>query len=217
VVVGKTIGVPHDVLTIQGAIQLAESGDLILISPGLYRENVSISGKSIAVSSFFYENENEDEDFIDQTIVDGDGATVFNIFDSPGAKIFGLTIQNGDDGISTDSMISIENNNITLNNDGIDYESGGGFCSENIIHDNRDDAIDLDGSVQVDIVNNEISENDDDGIEIRLHEYSGPELMINIVENMISLNGEDGIQLIYHDGVSMRKFLIEKKKKHHFC
>ncbi|MGH7495610.1 MAG: hypothetical protein ACREOO_24890 [bacterium] len=49
----KTIRVPQDYPTIQSAIQSAVTGDTVLVSPGLYHENVDFMGKDIAVGSLF--------------------------------------------------------------------------------------------------------------------------------------------------------------------
>ena len=45
----KTIHVPADVPTIQGAIESASSGDTILVAPGTYTENIDFRGKAITV------------------------------------------------------------------------------------------------------------------------------------------------------------------------
>jgi VCBS repeat-containing protein len=60
------------------------------------------------------------------------------------------------------------------------------------------------------IEGNLIENNNDDGIEIRLHDYTGPTLNIIIRDNIISGNGEDGIQLIDYPDLSDRFFLIER-------
>ena len=74
----------------------------------------------------------------------------------------------------------------------------------------RSDGIDLDGATEATIENNIIRNNKDDGIEIRLHEYSGPILTVIIRNNTISGNLEDGIQLIDYPDVSDRVFFIER-------
>lgn len=45
----RTIHVPADVSTIQGAIQSAANGDTILVAAGTYRENIDFLGKAITV------------------------------------------------------------------------------------------------------------------------------------------------------------------------
>ena len=51
--------------------------------------------------------------------------------------------------------------------------------------------------------------NDDDGIEIRLHDYQGEPLEITFRDNVIVGNGEDGIQIIDYPGMSNRRIRIE--------
>ncbi|MFC1887981.1 FlgD immunoglobulin-like domain containing protein [Candidatus Cloacimonadota bacterium] len=64
-----TINVPDDYTTIQGAINNAENGDLILVAEGTYYENIDFLGKSITVASHFYlDNE---LDHILNTIING--------------------------------------------------------------------------------------------------------------------------------------------------
>jgi hypothetical protein len=64
--------VPNDYLTIQDAIDHAQSSDTVLVSPGTYVENIDFSGKDIVVSSHFLVM--GDPSFISQTIIDGDTA-----------------------------------------------------------------------------------------------------------------------------------------------
>ena len=45
------IRVPSDVPTIQGAIAAAVSGDVILVAPGTYAENINYLGKNIRIES----------------------------------------------------------------------------------------------------------------------------------------------------------------------
>jgi hypothetical protein len=206
---GATINVPADTITIQSGIDAASDGDIILIAPDIYNENLLLSGKTITLASWFYTT-GQDE-YIEQTVIDGGAMTVINALNvGDETKIIGLTIQNGDDGISTNSKLHILNNQIIGNVDGIDYEGGGGICSNNLFSNNVDDGIDLDGSTEAIITNNIIRDNHDDGIEIRLHAYSGPVLNIDIRDNLITGNGEDGIQLIDYPDLSDRVFRIER-------
>ncbi len=206
--VGNTLNVPADYPNIQDAISNASDGDTVLITPGTYQENLSITDKKIALTSLFHTT--SDESIIENTVIDGRGNTVIYINNANDSLISGLTIQNGQDGISAYSTIDIVDNHITNNVDGIDYEGGGGTCKRNILSENADDAIDLDEASEVEISDNTIIDNLDDGIEIRLHPYDGQEIAILIKNNIIQSNGEDGIQLIGYDGPSNRTFRIER-------
>ncbi|MEX2093329.1 MAG: right-handed parallel beta-helix repeat-containing protein, partial [Pirellulales bacterium] len=128
----------------------------------------------------------------------------------PKTEIVGFTIRNGDDGISCHADVRIANNYFTGNDDAIDYEGGGGLCEYNKFEKNTDDAVDYDEDCDATVVHNEIIDNEDDGIEIRLQPYRGKTLQITIRDNVIIGNGEDGIQIIDYPGVSDRRIRIER-------
>jgi hypothetical protein len=63
------INVPGDKPTIQAAINFAVKGDTILVSPGVYYENINFKNKGIVVASKFILN--QDISFVESTIING--------------------------------------------------------------------------------------------------------------------------------------------------
>lgn len=86
---GRNLYVPDDCATIQCAINLALTGDTIIVRPGIYVENIDFIGKAISVKS---------EQGPEVTTIDG-GATwtvvTFDSGESSDAVLDGFTIKNG--------------------------------------------------------------------------------------------------------------------------
>jgi len=143
---GATIYVPDHYTTIQAAISAAGSGDLILVRPGTYHENIDYSGKAITIRS-------------DQgpgvTVIDGQQQSSVVVFQSGEdflSVLDGFTITNGKasealhyggGGIHCFNSSPMIINNVITKNTAAFAEGGGIYCEKasptvrnNTIHTN---------------------------------------------------------------------------------
>jgi hypothetical protein len=205
--------------SIQAAIDIANDGDVILIAPGIYAEALRIESNIVTLASCFFTT--EDPSCIADTIIEGTGhtpqdAAILRVASSApdGSRVIGLTLTNGDDGISASARIELRNSIIRLCGDGLDYDGGGGgLVIDSVIEDNFEDGIDIDGIVDVTIQDSVIRNNRDEGIEIRLEDNSSfPDApyFILIRGNTISDNHQDGVQLINHETLTPREIIIDR-------
>jgi hypothetical protein len=97
----KTILVPAEYPTIQAAVNAALEGDTVLVSPGVYLENVQLRGRNIVLTGRFALDKNAA--LIEQTIIDGsqpahpDTASCLLIWkgESAATVVEGFTFRNG--------------------------------------------------------------------------------------------------------------------------
>jgi hypothetical protein len=124
--------VPSQYSTIQTAINSSVNGDTILISPGVYYENINYNGKNIILGSLYLSN--GDKSYIGSTIIDGNqsGSVVtFNSGETSLAQLIGLTIKNGYNtnggGISCGNSCTPILENLYIINNEADQFGGGVF------------------------------------------------------------------------------------------
>lgn len=130
---GVELDVPGQYATIQSAIFSAQSGDVIVVQPGTYNENLNFQGKAIVVTSL----DPHDFSTVTGTIIDGgQRGPVVAFVNREGAQsqIIGFTIRNGlgsstdictaGGGITCCDASPIISNNIIMNNSAT-YHAGG--------------------------------------------------------------------------------------------
>lgn len=154
--------------TIQEAIDEAEEGDEIVVSPGTYHENIDFNGKNITLRS-------TDPDHPERTVIEGsgEGPVVTFVAESekklrdtlPSAALQGFTIQNasGNNGVGVyleGVSLIIEQNIITKNEDGGIYvEDGYAEISGNTITENTGSGIAVTNGASAYIHDNTITGN----------------------------------------------------------
>ena len=220
---GKTINVPAEFLTIQEAIDAASDGDTILVSPGIYKETLTIEDKTLTLKG-------EDKE---TTTIDGENENELPAIVASGGNvsISGFTIKNGVNGIRIENIESsiIANNIISNNlNIGIHYLNSTGEILDNIISNNqpfngaRGQGIRLENS-SFKINDNTIVENADMGIFIlesigliEKNTISNNDFIairielnsdINIIDNKIERNVEGGL-LVKNSKCSIKENVI---------
>jgi parallel beta-helix repeat protein len=175
-----------DYLTIQDGINAAIDGDIVFVYTGTYYENVVVN-KAITL-------EGQERD---TTIIDAGGSGVVVLVSSHWANVTKFTVTGSGTGMFSDDsgieLFQVENctvsdNVVTNNNDGIRLlESTRNNISGNIVSLNEDEGIDLELSMENDILDNTVSGNGRDGIYVLESNRN------NVIGNTVSGSGDDGI------------------------
>jgi len=154
----EVIAVPADYATIQEAIDAANERDFVVVSPGIYTENIDFRGKAITVRS----TDIDDSTIVTTTIIDGGAAgtvVTFNTSEDPHTVLAGFTISNGlaaqGGGIRctasspTITNCIIRNNRADISGGGVILEQGSSAISRaNVFKSNV--ALDAGGALTID-------------------------------------------------------------------
>jgi hypothetical protein len=208
------IRIPADYPNIQAGINAAAPGDIIVVSAGIYGENLTLN-KPVTLTAENFDQVNPAKN--NAILTSGNGGPVIlipaDLTQMP--VIRGFIIQNGSDGILAHSPFIAEFNYFHSSTNLTTYQMGaGGVSRNNLFFKAADDAIHLDHTNRPLLIeNNRILYSGDDGIEISLQNTSPPASMteVNIWNNMILGSREDGIQFVDQPGDpadTNRRFVI---------
>jgi len=203
-----TIHVPADQPTIQQAIDAANTGDVILVSPGTYRENIDYHGKAVSVRSTRGSA---------QTIIDGSHAgpvVTFQTGEGLHSTLSGFTIQHGSASFGAGITLTFASATITRNVFLNNAQGSGGFgaaiggngsspvIERNTFQGNTCDTQFLSGVVSFVndssplIINNIFFRNPCRAINMTLPEGNHPEIANNtIVQNSVGVRVDDQVPI----------------------
>jgi len=137
-IAAKEIKVPQDFPAIQAAVDAADEGDIIIVSAGLYQENVVIAKRLTLQGA--------GADQVTIAAADPSRPTLV-VRLAQGVIVQGFTITGGYGGVRTESRAQAA-------------------LTANRIVGNRWDGVEIRGPAQATLENNEISSNGDDGIDV---------------------------------------------------
>jgi hypothetical protein len=182
---GTTIHVPADQPTIQAGINAAVNGDIVLVSPGTYYENINFNGKAITVTS---------SGGPQVTIIDGSGSygptVTFASRETIKSVLAGFVLQNGVSEISISNSSPLIRGNVIVGSTygGISNQYGAPVIENNLIAGNSGDGIGANTDTGMKVVGNVIADNENSGIN---SQYAGGVDFIQ--QNTIVANSNTGL------------------------
>lgn len=205
----RILWVPGSYPTIQSAIDASASDSWIVVSPGIYREPVKVSGKSVQLVSCMHLN--GDAYFAESTIIEspeGNGVTV-DFKSESNLYLAGMRIQNSKVGIASASTITVESCEILDNDLGVRMSGGTAMIQKTLIARNKTDGVRYADATASMIEYSRIIENGGNGIVVIITPYDKVLYRTVIRRNEIMNNGLSGILFEDQPIATNREFRIE--------
>jgi hypothetical protein len=193
-------------------VAAASEGHVIVVARGTYA-GFRIDKANVTITSRFCMT--KDPADLDGTVING--SVIASPPSNTASRLIGFTIRgsSGVDPISINGGLTVLHNRIRGGKDAIGAGDMGRtevYICGNHITGAGDDGIDFDGPTAGTVEQNTVEKNGGDGLETRLHRFTGGPLEINIRNNVILDNGEDGVQLIggFSANPAGRSYRIER-------
>jgi len=207
----RTIRVPAEVATIQGAIDAAATGDRVLVAPGTYLESIDFNGKAITVVS---------DKGAEVTVIDAGGqrsVVRFHTGEARTSVLKGFTLRNGNaidypldgGGVQIFQASPTIDSNVVTNSsacsgNGISIEFSSALVRNNHVHDNRQSGcgggtvgggILIGGEGAAEVTDNLIENNQTDlaGGGIGMNAAGTPLIARNVIRNNVAGNMGGGV------------------------
>ena len=205
----RVLWVPGSYPTIQAAVEVSASDSWIVLSPGVYRETVKVSGKSVQLVSCMHLN--GDPYYAESTIMESPEGTAVTVDFKSESNLYlaGIRIQNSKVGISSSSTITVENCEVMGNDLGIRMSGGTAMIQKTLVARNKGDGIRYTDATASMIESSRIIENGGNGIGIDITPYEKVLYRTVIRRNEIMNNGLSGILFEDRPITTSREFRIE--------
>ena len=201
--------VPGEFVTIQAAVDAAKNGDWVMLSPGVYDEKVTITGKSINLISYYQTT--EDLYFVENTVIQSpnDAAVVLEAAPNTSLYLSGLHLTGSAVGLHSSGNITVENLEIVENQTGVLFTGGTAVISDCDILNNKGDGVIYRSATATLLERCNIAGNVGNGIDVVITPYDGELYRTVIRRNEITENGGSGIRFEDAPITTQREFRIE--------
>lgn len=201
--------VPGEFVTIQAAVDAAKTDDWVILSPGIFKEKVFVTGKSINLISYYQTT--EDLYFIENTVIQPEGDAAITLEGAPDTSLYvsGLHLTGAAAGIHSSGNITLENLEIVNNENGAVFAGGTAVISDCDILDNRGDGVAYHSATATLLEKCNITGNTGHGINIVITPYDGKLYRTVIRRNDITENGGSGIHFEDAPITTQREFRVE--------